>query len=86
MKGSTEKQLPATQEPVVVPEPVTPAAPAKPVTSAAATPRAACEGRVLFGFQNCMSEQCAKPVFFQHPTCVERRAMDEQRRETERNR
>ena len=49
-------------------------------------PRAACEDRMLLGFQICMSEQCAKPVFTQHPICVERRAMDERRREAERNR
>ena len=51
-----------------------------------ASPRTACEDRSLFSFQNCMSEQCAKPVFARHSICIERRAMDERRREAERNR
>ena len=41
---------------------------------------------MLLGFQSCMSEQCARAVFAQHPICVERRGMDERRREAERNR
>jgi eukaryotic-like serine/threonine-protein kinase len=41
---------------------------------------------MLIGFQNCLTEQCAKPVFTNHPICAERRAMDERRREAERNR
>lgn len=49
-------------------------------------PRAACEDRILLGFQTCMSEQCAKPAFTNHLTCVERRVMEERRREAERNR
>ena len=57
------------------------------VTSAAGGgPRAACEDRMLLGFQTCMSEQCAKPAFTQHPICVERRVMEERRREEQRNR
>lgn len=50
------------------------------------SPRAACEDRMLFAFQSCMSEQCARPVFTQHPICIERRGMEERRREAERNR
>lgn len=50
------------------------------------SPRAACEHRMLLAFQSCMSEQCARPVFTQHPICIERRGMDESRREMERNR
>ena len=61
-----------------------PAAAAKPITGSG--PRAACEDRMLLGFQTCMSEQCTKPAFTQHPICIERRAMDERRREAERNR
>ena len=48
--------------------------------------RGACEDRMLLGFQICMAEQCAKPAFTQHPICIERRAMQERRREAERNR
>ena len=46
-------------------------------------PRQACEDRMLIGFQICMSEQCAKPAFTNHPVCVERRAMEQRRREAE---
>ncbi|UUZ64775.1 hypothetical protein LP417_07910 [Polaromonas sp. P1-6] len=49
----------------------------------AANPRQACEGRVLIGFQICMAEQCAKPAFAHRPVCVQRRAMEQQRRESE---
>ncbi|MBC7718302.1 MAG: hypothetical protein H7Z77_00705, partial [Chitinophagaceae bacterium] len=41
---------------------------------------AACEGRVLLGRQSCLSEQCAKPAYAKTAVCIERRAMDEQRR------
>ena len=77
--GSTG-QNPALQAAKAVP--LSPSAtPAK-----ASSPRAACEDRMLFAFQNCMSEQCAKPAFSQHPICIERRGMDERRREAERSR
>ncbi len=59
------------------------AAPAPASGGAAATPQQACEGRMLLGFQTCMTEQCAKPAFASQPVCVERRAI-EQRREAER--
>lgn len=49
----------------------------------AANPRQACEGRALIGFQICMAEQCAKPAFAHRPVCVQRRAMEQQRRESE---
>ena len=57
-------------------------APAAPVAAVAALPSldAACEGRVLLGRQSCLSEQCAKPAYAKTAVCIERRAMDEQRR------
>ncbi|MBI2726128.1 MAG: serine/threonine protein kinase [Polaromonas sp.] len=57
--------------------------PATAAPAAAATPQQACEGRMLLGYQTCMSEQCAKPAFANTAICVERRAI-EQRREAER--
>ena len=30
-----------------------------------------------------MAEQCAKPSFFNHAVCIERRRMEQQRREQE---
>ncbi|MBC7719814.1 MAG: serine/threonine protein kinase [Chitinophagaceae bacterium] len=57
-------------------------APAAPVAAVAALPSldAACEGRVFLGRQSCLSEQCAKPAYAKSAVCIERRAMDEQRR------
>ena len=54
--------------------------------AARSSPRAACEDRMLLAFQICLAEQCARPAFTQHPICVERRGMDERRREEERSR
>ena len=58
-------------------------APAPAPSANAGNPRQACEDRVLIGFQICMNEQCAKPAFTNHPVCVERRAMEQRRREAE---
>lgn len=58
------------------------AAAASPAATAGG-PRQACEGRILIGFQICMAEQCAKPAFTNHPVCVERRAIEQRRREAE---
>ena len=46
-------------------------------------PRQACEDRSFIAFQNCMAEQCAKPAFTNSAACVERRLMDQRRREAE---
>ncbi len=77
---------PAPAAPVTAPPPAAlartesrPASAAAP--SAAGSPADACEGRMLIGYQICMSEQCAKPAFQSHPICVERREMDRRRRE-----
>lgn len=48
---------------------------------AAASPEQACEDRILLGFLICMQEQCAKPAFSSRPVCVERRAMEQRRRD-----
>ena len=48
-----------------------------------ADPRQFCEDRILLGFQMCLLEQCQKVAFFNHSTCVERRQMDQTRRENE---
>lgn len=54
---------------------------AAPAPVAAADPKDGCEGRLLLGYQICLSEQCAKPAFRSHPTCVERREMERRQRE-----
>ncbi len=63
------------------------AAPApKPVAAAPSSPREACEGRVLFGFASCLTEQCNKSTYQNHPVCVERREQEDRRKASELNR
>ncbi|MES2511931.1 MAG: serine/threonine-protein kinase [Pseudomonadota bacterium] len=85
-KDKAAKAAPAKTASAATPSPssASPAAatPA-PAAAGAGSPEQACEGRMLLGFQTCMSEQCAKPAFASRPICVERRAI-EQRREAER--
>ncbi len=83
-KPVPEKDKPTKEEPTKAPATAAPAA--DKAVATANSPRAACEDRMLLGFQSCMTEQCAKPAFTNHPICAERRAMDERRREAERNR
>ena len=54
-----------------------------PSKSRAVNPRQFCEDRLLLGFQMCMSDQCEKAAFFSHADCIERRSMDQRRREQE---
>ena len=84
LEKNTAQSSPADN--AVAPPP--PSAPEKTVTSAAAaavaiSPRQACEDRVLIGFQICMRDQCAKSAFANHPICVERKAMEQQRRDAQ---
>ena len=71
--------------PVKRPPPPSAPAPA-PTPVSAGSPRQACENRILLGFQICMAEQCARRAFTSHPLCVERRAMEERRRDFEQSR
>lgn len=70
-----------TATPRAVPAPAPAATPTAP--RAASNPREACADRVLLGFQFCMAEQCDKAAFRSHPVCVERREMEERRRNTQ---
>jgi len=91
-KAAADKVKSAKDEVTTSPDSSPNAARSAPPVAAAASPtavsspRAACEDRMLLGFQTCMSEQCARAVFTQHPICVERRGMEERRREEQRNR
>ena len=90
-KSAPDKDQPGKDVGVTQPPPSPQAARATPPAAITAPttgggPRAACEDRMLLGFQTCMSEQCARPVFTQHPICIERRGMEERRREEQRNR
>lgn len=38
-----------------------------------AGPKEACEGRSLFGYGSCLYDQCERPVFKNHPYCVDQR-------------
>lgn len=49
-------------------------------------PKAECEGRWFLAFQLCMREQCNKPQYAQTAVCVERRVMEQQNLEAERQR
>ena len=90
-KTAAEKERPPKPAPTK-PEPAQLAAPASAKASAppaVSPPRSSgelCEGRLLFAYQACMSEQCAKPANRALPVCVERRAMDQRRREAEQSR
>ncbi len=58
----------------------------KPVATTPSNPREACEGRVLFGFVSCLTEQCNKSNYQNHPICIERREQEERRKASELNR
>ena len=47
--------------------------------AAPADPRQACQDRQFLGYQICMAEQCAKPVFANTAECVQRQAMERKR-------
>ena len=85
-KPAPEKDKPAKEDAAKTASAGVPAADKPAVPAPATSPRAACEDRILLGFQSCMAEQCARPAFTQHPICIERRGMEERRREAERNR
>ena len=90
-KAVPDKDKPGNEGGATAPDPGPQAAKAAPSTPSATpakggSPRAACEHRMLLAFHSCVSEQCARPVFTQHPICIERRGMEERSREAERNR
>ena len=80
-KTAQAKPVPAQATAPAKDKPLVPA-----VASSGGSASEICEGRILFAFQTCMSEQCAKPAFKLLPVCVERRAMDQRRREAEQSR
>jgi len=90
-KAVPDKDKPGNEGGATAPDPGPQAAKAAPSTPSdtpakGGSPRAACEHRMLLAFHSCVSEQCARPVFTQHPICIERRGMEERSREAERNR
>ncbi len=99
VKPASEKKAPAEKKtqaksapvsaslpgPAVVGEAVAtaPAEPAAAPRVSMTNPRQSCEDRVLIGFQMCMQAQCSKPAFAGHPLCIERRVMEQRRREAQ---
>ncbi|RYX93283.1 MAG: serine/threonine protein kinase [Comamonadaceae bacterium] len=84
MAGSIVATPSAAQEHTSPPKAEARAAPVPaPAPVVAGSPKDACEGRMLIGYQICMGEQCARPVFQNHPICVERRDMERRRREAQ---
>ena len=85
LEKNAAQPAPATSAVTSTPPPVAErqVAPAAAQPALATNPRQACEDRVLLGFQICMREQCAKPVFEHHPVCVERKAMEQRRRDSQ---
>ena len=51
--------------------------------AAPAHPRQFCEGRNAVTLEICIAVQCARPIFANHPVCVERRALEQRQRESE---
>jgi serine/threonine-protein kinase len=78
---------PPAPEPAPTPRASPPPAPASAPAAArpVGNPRDACADRVLLGFQFCMAEQCQKAIYRNHPVCVERREMEERRRNSQSN-
>jgi hypothetical protein len=53
--------------------------------AAPSSPDEACGKRVFIARTLCMNEQCAKPQFTNHPSCVRIREQERQRKERESN-
>jgi eukaryotic-like serine/threonine-protein kinase len=52
----------------------------RPAAEGTADPKLSCEGRVLLGYFSCITDQCSKPQYARHPTCVEWREAEARRR------
>jgi serine/threonine protein kinase len=82
VKEATAAKAPANEHKA----PAVPALPKVPLASPEAQPAAVpdpnkeCEGRILLGYETCITDQCAQPKFAQHPICAERREMERRSR------
>ncbi|MBI5255623.1 MAG: hypothetical protein HY855_03920 [Burkholderiales bacterium] len=43
-------------------------------------PREQCGGRMLLALHKCLVRECSKPQYFDHPECVQARAIEERAR------
>lgn len=82
-KGRPAQQAQAKTEGAATAPPLTRDAATAPDPAAPAHPRQFCEGRNLVTFEICIAVQCARPLFASHPVCVERRALEQRKRESE---
>ncbi len=55
----------------------------RPKEAAPTSPNEACKDRVLFAYAACITEQCNKSAFAKTPICVERREIDDRRKNSE---
>jgi eukaryotic-like serine/threonine-protein kinase len=78
--ASRKKRQAQANPPPAEPSQVTSETSPPSASKAPANPRAACAGRVLLGYLNCMAEQCAKPLHRNHRVCVERREIAERQK------
>lgn len=82
-KAVTAKRTPAPSpaKPQPAPQPAKdPVQAEAPKPAPIEDPAKECQGRILLGYLTCMQEQCDKSAYAQHPTCVERRAMERRNR------
>ena len=82
-KGRSAQQAQARTEGVATAPLPTRDAGTAPDPAAPAHPRQFCEGRNLVTFEICIAVQCSRPLFANHPVCVERRALEQRKRESE---
>ncbi len=84
---STERAAPEAPSPLALPGKSVKPRRTEPVAAVggdSASPEKACEGRILLGYQTCMSDQCAKAEFAGRAVCRQRR-MAEQARDLQHN-
>ena len=84
--GRSEPTLPpapspaAARTPATAPAPAPVPAPAPAAQGGPQDPREACGRRMLIALHLCLVRECAKPVYHDHPECVQVRAIEERAR------
>jgi hypothetical protein len=62
------------------PQPAPAPAPAPAAQGGSQDPREACGRRMLIALHLCLVRECAKPIYHDHPECVQVRAIEERAR------
>ena len=68
---------PAVNQPEATPKAASALAPSQ---TTLPSPKAACEGKILLSYHNCMLEQCARPGNQKDPACIERMEIEQRSR------